>query len=263
MEATAQQDLNFTNEVEIVSPQPVLGSVTLKSEHVTQPELSSNEKMFGSPSELKTLSHEEPLSESKTDVPDMQGANNVVPDKACEEPLSEIESDVPDVLSANNVQDDGVLELTQVKMKRCFVKLEPLSQDQLLASQERNITGSESVLNYNFEDCTAKVTITPCSVQIEPLSERQLLTFSTVKTCSIVVSKLSELHVKRYQSKLKCLVKGNDCVFSKSMTKIKTRGYVECKKSIVLPCIFKCDLCGKTFAMVNGYYKHLHTHSQG
>ena len=103
---SSTEDLNLKNEVEIESPQPVLGSVTLKSEHVTQPELSSNENMFRSPSELKTLSHEEPPSENETDVPDMQGANNVVPDKASDEAWSEGESDVPNMQGANNVVPD-------------------------------------------------------------------------------------------------------------------------------------------------------------
>ena len=103
--------------------------------------------MQGANNVVPDKASDEAQLEGETDVPDMQGANNVVPDKASDEAWSDIESDVPDVLSANNVQDDGVLELTQVKMKRYIVKLEPLSQDQLLASQERNITGSESMLN--------------------------------------------------------------------------------------------------------------------
>ena len=80
---------------------------------------------------------------------------------------------------------------------------------------------------------------------------------------------MSASDVKRDTSKSKSVVKAERHVKaeaslpSKYMSRIKARGYVKRKKSIVLPLVFKCELCNKTFGTANRCYKHLRTHSKG
>ena len=256
----------------------VLGSVSLKIENFSKPELSANELMVRLPSRVKAQSLDQVQSqtepsqsvpsqtepsereasqtepserEASQTEPSEREASQTEPSEretsqtetsereasqtepsereASEREQSESEplETEPDVNDSNNVPADGVLDLTQGKFKKCFVKLQPLPQGPFTVSQEAKIKDSESLLSDSSEYDRHNVTTTPCSVHIESLSEHTLFVFSTVKKCSIVLNKLSALDVKRDTSKSKsvvkaeCHVKAEASVPSKSMSRIK------------------------------------------
>ena len=154
----------------------------------SQTEPSEREQSESEPSETE---HDFHLQVSKNVVPELpitlsdevqsQSMPSQTEPSEREQSESEPLETEPDVNDSNNVPADGVLDLTQGKFKKCFVKLQPLPQGPFTVSQEAKIKDSESLLSDSSEYDRHNVTTTPCSVHIESLSEHTLFVFSTVK----------------------------------------------------------------------------------